>query len=291
MNGETSVRDVADTARWVALYRAAESERRDALFRDPWARALAGERGARIRRAMPRSARRAGWSFVARTVLFDQVIQDEVAAGVTLVVNLAAGMDTRPYRLPLPPTLRWVEVDQPELLSEKAALLADVRPRCQVERVPLDLAAEGPRQEQFRCWGQFASRGLVVTEGLLVYLTEPQVTALANDLARFTGFRSWATDLTSPGLLRMIQRDWGRELAAGGARLQFAPEAGPDFFATLGWTPAEVHPILTAAARLKRLPLMLRLLTLLPGSGTFHPRRPWSAVCLLKRPAPVVPPT
>jgi methyltransferase (TIGR00027 family) len=283
MSDDSSVRGVADTARWVALYRATESERRDALFRDPWARALAGERGAQIRRAMPRSARRAGWSFVARTVLFDQLIQDEVAAGVTLIVNLAAGMDTRPYRLPLPPTLRWIEVDQPELLSEKAALLADVQPRCQLERVPLDLAAEGPRREQFRRWGQLASRALIVTEGLLVYLSEAQVTALAHDLAQHTGFRSWATDLTSPGLLRMIQRDWGRALAAGGARLQFAPEAGPDFFATLGWTPAEVHPIFTTAARLKRLPLMLRLLTLLPGAGRFDPRRPWSAVCLLKR--------
>jgi methyltransferase (TIGR00027 family) len=285
------VRGVADTARWVALYRAEESERRDAHFRDPWARRLAGDRGAQIYAALPRSTRRIGWSFVARTVLFDQLIQDEVAVGVTRIINLAAGLDTRPYRLPLPSTLEWIEVDQPDLLAEKAALLADVRPACRLERLPLDLTAEKLRQEQFRRWSQPEVRTLILTEGLLVYLTEAQVTGLANDLAQQPGFRSWATDLISPRLLQMIRRDVGRQLATGGAPFQFAPEAGPDFFARLGWTPMEVHPMMTTAARLKRSPPLLRLLAKLPGVGTFHPRRPWSGVCLLKRPAPSPPAT
>jgi len=283
MLSDHPVRGVADTARWVALYRAEESERRDAHFRDPWARRLAGERGAQIYGALPRSTRRIGWSFVARTVLFDQLILDEVAVGVTRIINLAAGLDTRPYRLPLPSTLQWIEVDQADLLAEKAALLADVRPACRLERIPLDLTAEELRQEQFRRWSHPDVRTLILTEGLLVYLTEAQVTSLAHDLTQQPGFLSWATDLTSPRLLQMIRRDVGRQLAAGGAPFQFAPEAGPDFFARLGWTPTEVHPLMTTAARLKRLPLFLRLLAKLPATGTFHPRRPWSAVCLLKR--------
>lgn len=290
MSPSPSIRGIADTARWVALYRAEESERNDALFRDPWARALAGQRGAQIAKELPRSARKAGWSFVARTVLFDQIIQDAVAAGTKLVINLAAGMDTRPYRLPLPSTLRWIEVDQAEILSEKAAMLASAQPRCQLERVSQDLAVEDARKRLFQQSGSVDERALVLTEGLLPYLTEAQVTTLARDLAE-AGLRTWATDLTSPGLQRMIQRDWGRHLAAAGASLQFAPMAGPDFFAALGWLPVEVHPILPTAGRLKRLPLFLRLLTLLVGMGTFHPQRPWSAVCLLKRPTPARPAT
>lgn len=283
MSTSIPFRGVIDTARWVALYRAEETERPDAHFRDPWARRLAGERGAEIYQALPRSVRRIGWSFVARTALLDQIIQSEVAGGVTLVINLAAGLDTRPYRLPLPPTLRWIEVDQPELLAEKTALLADVEPTCRLERVSLDLTAVEARQEHFRRWVQPDARALIVTEGLLVYLTEAQVTSLARDLHQQPGFRSWATDLTSPKLLQMIQGDVGRQLAAGGAPFQFAPETGPQFFARLGWGPAEVHPIMPTAARLKRLPLLLRLFASLPGAGTFHPRRPWSAVCLLRR--------
>ncbi len=277
----SSIHGVVDTARWVAIYRAIETERPDALFRDPYARRLAGERGEQISLAMPRSARRAGWAFVARTVLFDHFIQRQVDAGATLVVNLAAGLDTRPYRLPLPRTLKWVEVDQPGLLAEKAALLADSQPACTVERIPLDLTVPGARRELFRHLGRGVERALIVTEGLLAYLTEAQVGSLAVDLAAQPGFQAWITDLTSPRLLRIIQEDWGRNLRDGGAALQFGPEAGPAFFAPFGWHAAEVRPTLTTAAGLNRLPLLLRLLARLPGAGQFHPRRPWSATCLL----------
>ena len=48
------IRNVSDTARWVAFYRAMESERPDAVFRDPFARRLAGERGEAIVRTVAR---------------------------------------------------------------------------------------------------------------------------------------------------------------------------------------------------------------------------------------------
>src|SRR5262245_58532812 len=48
------VRDVADAARWAAHSRALESERPDALFRDPLARRLAGEHGRSIAERLAR---------------------------------------------------------------------------------------------------------------------------------------------------------------------------------------------------------------------------------------------
>src|SRR4051812_15268258 len=108
MMGEPLIRDVSDTARWMAVYRARETERADAIFRDPFARALAGERGEAIARAIGFGEENA-WAFLARTHLFDRVALQQVSAGVDLVVNLAAGLDTRPYRMDLPPSLRWVE--------------------------------------------------------------------------------------------------------------------------------------------------------------------------------------
>ena len=55
--------------------------------------------------------------------------------GVDLVVNLAAGLDTRPYRMALPPSLRWVEVDLPDILDYKEEILAGAAPACALERV------------------------------------------------------------------------------------------------------------------------------------------------------------
>src|SRR5881392_979944 len=114
---ESRIRNISDTARWVAVYRARETERPDAMFRDPFARALAGERGEQI--AQAQSVDDIAWSFVARTYLFDRFVTRLVQHGVDLVVNLAAGLDTRPYRMELPAALRWVEVDLPEILDYK----------------------------------------------------------------------------------------------------------------------------------------------------------------------------
>lgn len=281
-SASSPIQGVADTARWVAVYRAIETERPDAVFRDPYARRLAGPRGQEIADSMP-EAMRAGWAFVARTVLFDLFIQQQVQAGVTLVVNLAAGMDARPYRMALPPQLRWVEVDQPQLLAEKASLLADSQPVCSLERIAMDLEADGPRRELLQRLGRYPGRALVITEGLLAYLSEAQVGRLAEDLGAQPAFRSWVVDMTSPRLLQIIQKGWGRRLAEGGATLKFAPESGPAFFSPHGWEAVDVRSTLTAAARLGRLPLILRLVARLSATGRFHPRRPWSAVCLLAR--------
>jgi O-methyltransferase involved in polyketide biosynthesis len=49
---EPLIRDISDTARWMAVFRARETDREDAIFRDPFARALAGERGERIASAL-----------------------------------------------------------------------------------------------------------------------------------------------------------------------------------------------------------------------------------------------
>src|SRR3954451_18632326 len=110
MSADPPLRDISDTARWVAVYTARETERPDALFRDPYARRLAGERGEQIAKSIQFSMHHE-WSFVTRTYLFDQFIAERVRDGADLVVNLAAGLDARPYRMELPASLRWVEVD------------------------------------------------------------------------------------------------------------------------------------------------------------------------------------
>src|SRR5271170_606611 len=107
---EPLIRNISDTARWAAMYRALESERPDAIFRDPLARRLAGTRGAQITEDMA-FGKSPSWPWVTRTYLYDRFISEQLTQGVDMVVNLGAGLDTRPYRMDLPASLKWVEVD------------------------------------------------------------------------------------------------------------------------------------------------------------------------------------
>jgi O-methyltransferase involved in polyketide biosynthesis len=109
---------VSDTARWTALHRATASARADALFSDPLAERLAAAHGRAIVARVPRS----------------------IADGCDGVLNLAAGLDTRPYRLDLPSDFPWIKADLPQLFAEKTELLADHTPRCRLTRAAVDLS-------------------------------------------------------------------------------------------------------------------------------------------------------
>jgi methyltransferase (TIGR00027 family) len=273
---EPLIRNIGDTARWVATYRARENGRRNALFRDRFASRLADERGERIAAAAPNVAG-SDWPFIVRTYLFDRLIEDEVQRGADAVLNLAAGLDARPYRMTLPETLKWTEVDLLEMLTYKAEVLAHERPVCALERVPLDLAKVAERRELFARVARAATRTLILCEGLLVYLSSEEVGSLAEDLAGAPGSKCWATDLASPGLMQMMQRRVGEMVRQGGAPFKFAPPEGPAFFERYGWKSTHVESLFETAARLKRLPWPIRLLSFLPqGEG---PDRIWSGVC------------
>ena len=160
---EPLIRNISDTARWVAVYRACESDRPDAVFRDPFARRLAGERGEQIADSMP-LGRDNAWSMVTRTYLIDQFVTDQVRQGVDMVVNLAAGLDARPYRMQLPSSLRWIEVDLPEILDYKENILRDEKPVCALERFRLDLSNLEARRALFTKLGSQARKALVIFE-------------------------------------------------------------------------------------------------------------------------------
>lgn len=282
MPARTTLRDVSETARWVAAYRAQESARPDALFRDPLAALLAGPRGQELAREIPMAGGGGGWPIVTRTRLVDDLVLASIREGCSTVLNLAAGFDTRPYRLALPPTLRWVEADLPALLEEKERLLSGGRPGCALERVATDLADPARRAALLDRFAPDGARVLVLTEGLLVYLEDATVTALARELAARAGIAAWVLDLVSPGMLRLLGRRHGAALA--GAPLRFGPANGVAFFEHLGWRARELQPVFNEAGRLRRVPLLLRPFTWLPPPD---PRAPgdkhWSAVVRLAR--------
>jgi methyltransferase (TIGR00027 family) len=279
---EPLIRNISDTAFLAAVYRARETERQDALFRDFFARRLAGNRGDQIADSIPFSNRNI-WAWVARTYVYDQFIAEQCQQGVDMVINLAAGLDTRPYRMALPRTLQWIEVDLPGILSYKEEILASEKPVCALERVRLDLSDAPARRELFAQLGRRAARSLIITEGFIIYFSTDQVRALAKDLAAPPAFQRWIVDLVSPGLLRLLQKNMNLSLSDSGSAAQFGPEEGPEFFVPCGWNPVDVRSPLKTAARFKRLSFGMRLLSLLPQSNGRQGSRPWSGICLFAK--------
>jgi len=197
-----------------------------------------------------------------------------LADGVDTIVNLAAGLDSRPYRMRLPSSLHWIEVDLPEILSYKEEVLRDDKPVCSLERMRLDLSNQPERRELFAELARHSSKALVITEGLLIYLSAEDVASLAKDLAAPSSFQSWIIDVASPGLLKMLAKRMTTQLAQN-APFQFAPPEGPNFFIPHGWQPVVVHSLLKNAARLKRLSPIMRFFALFPETEKSRRNRPW----------------
>lgn len=280
------IRHISDTARWVAYYRAMESERPDALFVDPWARRLAGEKGEEIVRTL-KHGQASAWAMIVRTAMFDEIILRVVQREhVDLVVNLAAGLDARPFRLALPPALRWVDVDLPDILAYKSETLAGVQPRCVYEAVSTDLTDTAARRALFARLGGSATRALIVTEGLLVYLLPDQVAALADDLHAQPSFLWWLIDIASPWLKKFMERAWGNTLAAGNSQMHFFPPEGTAFFGPHGWREVEYRSTVVESRRLHRemkLAWVWRVMSLFASAKRREEQSKISGAALLER--------
>jgi methyltransferase (TIGR00027 family) len=248
------IENVSDTARWVAVYRAMESARSDAIFRDPYAERLAGAKGHQIVEEL-KQGRQMAWSMVTRTSVLDEMILDRITnGGVDTVINLAAGLDTRAWRLALPPALQWFDVDLPAMTAYKQEQMRGETPVCRYEAVAADLTDATERKETLRRLGGVARTALVITEGLLIYLTADQHSALAADLHAVPSVRWWLADIGSPLLLKWMKKTWGKSNAASSpfALFKFAPENVGVFFAPFGWRVETFRSTVVEARRLRR---------------------------------------
>jgi len=155
------------------------------------------------------------------------------------VLNLASGLDSRPFRLDLPHEVRWIDVDLPGILEYKAAKLAGHAPKCRYETVVMDLSQVEKRRELFRRVGSESKNALVIAEGFLVYLTREQVVSLSSDLLAETSFRSWITQIIQPRFVKLMTLYWGDLVARANAPFKFSAAEGPRFFEPLGWRVAD----------------------------------------------------
>lgn len=195
---------VSDTALLVAASRALETERPDGLIRDPFAAKLAGEKGMALAHSMAAGVEWMNFGVGLRSHFIDELLLHAIhQCGVTAVLNLGAGLDTRPWRLDLPHDLRWIEVDFPAMLDYKAATLADEKPRCRLEQASADLNNDVQRRNVIHSASAASDGTLMLTEGLLMYLPAAILHSVATETLAAGGFRFWLFDITSPYMQRM----------------------------------------------------------------------------------------
>lgn len=255
---ELLIKDAFDTARLVACYRAIENERPGSLIRDPYARRLAGKRGEELVCAYPHSKNEV-WGTVLRTLIYDEILLRSIEQEqIDTVINLAAGLDTRPYRLPLPASLHWIEVDLPPVLQYKEEQLANEEPVCKLERIPLDITDYAARKRFLASVSERSKQIFILTEGLLIYLTAEQVVAIARDLYEQEAMHWWLTEFVSRLAPMRSGQSWNN-IAAESAQERFAPADGAAFFEQYGWQVAEFHSAIEAVLRF-HIPIRFRWL-------------------------------
>lgn len=242
MHRETVITDVSDTAFWVAHFRAIESERSSPLFRDPYAKQLAGTRGPAMAAATASISRYTEWTVLARTVIIDRFITNAVKSGVDTIINLGAGLDTRPYRMSLPEKLSWIEADYSQTIEYKRAILAAEKPACSLEQVAIDLADIQARREFFNSVARDSKNILILTEGVIPYLSVDAVHSLATDLFAQQRFRYWLTEYMHRSVYYPLKKA-AQHPGLKNSPFQFFPEDWFNFFAQCGWLENETRYI------------------------------------------------
>jgi methyltransferase (TIGR00027 family) len=185
-------------------------------------------------------------------LIIDAYIQQAIRDGVDAVVNIGAGLDTRPYRLELPASLLWVEADFPHMIQYKESRLREHTPRCQLQRVGVDLADGAARRDFLAGVAPQARRVLVLTEGVVPYLTEGQVGELADELKSQPRICGWILEYFSTQVYPYL-KSRTRSGVMRNAPFQFFPEDWNGFFVRRGWQRGDIQYFMDIGQRHNRM--------------------------------------
>jgi methyltransferase (TIGR00027 family) len=235
-----SVKSVSEflgaTAFWTASVRAKENAREDRLFVDPWAITLAGEQGAAW------IAQRSGDSvlpIVLRTRYFDDFLQRITYQNtVRQVVLMAAGLDTRAYRLNWPETTHIFELDQSAVLEYKEYVLRskDAHPTCVRHAMGIDLTGLWNDTLIKADFNTQVPTGWLL-EGFLFYLPDDSITQIIDAVTNLSVPGSWMgfDIINSTMLTHPITRQWVEMQAKSGAPWIGTMDDPVSFLAMRGW--------------------------------------------------------
>jgi methyltransferase (TIGR00027 family) len=229
----------SSTANWIAAARARESERPDALFRDPYAAVLAGDVGRASLAASERASGGENHFLAVRTRFIDEVLIAEARAE-DAVVLLGAGLDTRAFRLPLPPDIDWYEIDDGALMASKERVLQGLGAHSPC-RTRLSVAADlgGSWGEALLDAGFVAGRRTIwLAEGLLFYLSTEVAGAVLGEACHLSGPGSLIlADVSGTGLHRLaMMQPYLASQSREGLPPPFATDDPAGLLRDAGWT-------------------------------------------------------
>jgi methyltransferase (TIGR00027 family)/uncharacterized protein (TIGR02246 family) len=247
---EPPMTGVGNTARWIAASRAKESELALPLFSDPYARELSGDSGFELQKTMRTAMGAPGDGpdlyLSIRTKFLDDALLDAVRTRrLHQVVILAAGMDTRAFRIPWPSDVKVFEVDRDEIFDHKEAVLAraGASPSCDRHVVRADLAR--PWASALAAAGFAKSKpAAFLVEGLLMYLEEHEALPLLEAIGEIAAPGSWiAADVVNPQVLTSpYMARYMTALREAGSPWKFGIDDPESFFRQRGWSPTVVQP-------------------------------------------------
>jgi methyltransferase (TIGR00027 family) len=224
------------TARWTAAVRAYENTREDRLFADPWAAALAGQEG---REWIEGRSADSVAPIVLRTRFFDDFLQRITFENqARQVVLMAAGLDTRAFRLNWPDQTQIFELDQSSLLEQKEAILNSVgaQPACERRTIKVDLAGAwqgslmdaGFEPEQPSGW---------LLEGFLFYMPDETIVHLLSEVSQLAVSGSWLgfDIMNSITLTHPLVQSWVKMQADAGAPWIGTMDDPVGFLKERGW--------------------------------------------------------
>jgi len=189
------------------------------------------------------------FGMAVRTRFLDELLAEALAIHpIKTVLSVGCGLDTRPWRLELPPGLRWIEVDFPDVLDYKHGLLAGEKAHCRVERLSVDLNDAAQRRTMYEAAG--TEPALVITEGVLMYLGAATVDALAAEIPNASRVSHWISDITTSAFGTAIR---GGQPANSGFEHVRAPDALEgeqilEVMHTHGWTTEAMRSYIRDAA-------------------------------------------
>ena len=227
---------LGSTARWTASVRALESKRPDRLLDDPWAADLAGNEG---QVWLAQRTPEAVLPIIIRTRFFDDFLQRITSEfGIRQVVLMAAGMDTRAFRLEWPQGTKLFELDQADVLYIKDRILktTGARPVCERFTITADLTAiwiEALIKSGFDA----KVPALWLLEGFLFYLPSELVTHILKEISQFAINGSWmGFDIINNSMLvHPMTKNWIEMQASSGAPWIGTLDNPVDFLTELGW--------------------------------------------------------
>lgn len=194
----TVIKDISQTAILVAGCRAFEHTQKPSLIKDHLAGSLLSTEDVKLFELFKNSAQFSlfNTSVIVRTLVLDNMILNLLSKeDITQVINLGAGLDTRPYRMSLSKELIWWEIDHKNITITKEKALRNYTPNCIVKRKAIDLNSIDKFKIFINKEIDKEKKTLVFSEGILIYLDPEIVSKLLSIFANLSLCTHWITDV------------------------------------------------------------------------------------------------